>query len=123
MSVITKMLRQRAVYWAPVGVDNYGKATYATPVVVRCRWEDRSEEFLTMDGDRAMSTACVYVGQDVLLKGVLYLSLLPTSATDEEHLAEIDQSDPFAQDGAWEIRKFSKMGNFKCTEFLREATL
>lgn len=31
---------QSAIYWAPIGYDGYGSATYADPVEIKCRWDN-----------------------------------------------------------------------------------
>ena len=114
MGIITKMLKQTAVYWAPSGADEYGIPTWATPVEISCRWEDSTAEFTDADGERKMSKAIVYVSQDVEERGVLLLSDLNSG---------IDQDNPKANDGAWEIRRFDKLPNLKVSEYLRTAYL
>ena len=115
MSIITKMLKGTAVYWAPIGRDKYGQPTWtSSPVQIKVRWQDVHEEFMDAEGDRQISIAKVFVGQDVVVKGVLLRGDLTSS---------VDQDDPKANDDAWEIRKFNRLPNFKETEFLRTAFL
>ena len=114
MSIITTMLRQTAVYWSPLSVDEYGQPTWNAPVELAVRWEDKIEAFMDADGERQFSRAVVFVESDVILKGVLLLSAL----VDVDNL-----TDPKANEGAWEIRKFDKLPNLKNTEFLRTAFL
>lgn len=114
MGIITRMLKQTAVYWAPLGVDEFGQPTWDTPVEVAVRWEDRAEEFLNQEGDRQMSRSVVYVGQDVEVNGVLLLGELTSS---------VDQDDPKSNTGAWEIRRFEKLPNLRVTEYLRTVFL
>lgn len=114
MSLITRMLKQTAVYWALAGTDDNGQPTYENPVEISCRWEDVTMEFLDAFGETQMSQARVYVSQDVTIGGVLLLGELSSS---------VDQDDPKANAGAWEIRRFAKEPNFKATEFLRTVML
>jgi hypothetical protein len=114
MSIITKVLKQTAVYWAPSGTNAYGQPTYSAPVEIAVRWDDMSEEFLGPDGDRELSRAKVMVASDVELRGVLMLGDLGSS---------VDQDDPKANEGAWEIRMFKKIGTIKQTEYFRQAFL
>jgi hypothetical protein len=114
MGIITKMLKQTAVYWEKTGVDDYGQPTWAAPIEIRCRWEDRTEEFVSPEGTREASMAVVYVGQDVVVGGVLMLGLLGSS---------VDENDPKANLGAWEIRSFSKLPDLKAKQFLRTVML
>ena len=114
MSIITKMLKQKAVYWAPSGLDEFGQPTWGSPVEISVRWEDKHEQFMDDDGERQLSRALVFVSQDVEVKGVLLLSVLDGS---------VIQDDPKANQDAWEIRKYDRLPNFKATEFLRSAFL
>ena len=108
MSLITKALRQRAVYW-PLGsaetggfdTDDYGQPAYAAAYELACRWEDVSEEFLDGKGERSFSNSHVMVGNDVMVGGVLWLGNL------------VDVTDllvPKNNAGAWEIKRFDKSG-------------
>ena len=114
MSIITRMLKQTGVYWAPSDLDVYGKPTWDAPVEISVRWEDVVVEFMDPEGEIKLSTARVYVSQDVLVKGVLLLSSLTSS---------VDEDDPKANEGAYEIRRSEKLPNLRATEFLRTTYL
>ena len=121
MSIITRMRKQTAVYWALEGVesggddyDNFGQPQYTTPVELTVRWEARTEEFLDSQGTRVLSNAIVYAGQDVDIAGVLMLGEL-TDITDADN--------PKENDDAWEIKRFEKLPNLRNTEFLRTVFL
>jgi hypothetical protein len=121
MSIITKMLKQDCVYWPLASsesggrsFDNYGQPVLSEPIEIKCRWEDVSEEFITSDGTKLMSKAKVYVDRDVDKGGVLMLGVLD-DITDSENVKE--------NEGAWEIKRFDKLPNFRATEFLRTAFL
>lgn len=109
--IITKMLKQTAIYWAPSGTDKHGGPTWGAPVELLCRWEDRSEEFLDSKGERRQSSAVVYVSADVEVRGMLKLGEL-TSGTGA----------PRAE-GASEIERFDKLPDFRARQFLRTAYL
>jgi len=121
MSIISRMLKQTAVYWAPaendtggVAVDDYGQPLYADPAELSCRWEDANEEFLSPDGQRRLSRAVVYVESDVRVGGLLMLG----------ELADVTDSDnPRNNMDAHEIRAFFKAPNLRATEYLRKAVL
>jgi hypothetical protein len=112
MGIITKMRKQKAVYWPPSTYDAYGQPTMGTAVQIDCRWEDKSEQFLDANGQEQLSNAIVYVSQDVALGGMLWLGLLASAPVN-----------PKADDDAWEIRKFEKLPNLKASEFLRTVML
>ena len=121
MSIITRMLKQTAVYWtlaasesAGEDWDDAGQPQWATPTEIECRWEDSQVEFVGKDGTRLLSRSVVYVDRDVDIGGVLMLGEL-TDITEDENVLE--------NDGAWEIRGFSKVPTLKATEFLRTAYL
>jgi len=114
IGIATKVMKQKAVYWAPSAPDDFGKPQYESPEEIDCRWEDSIEEFIGPNGDREMSRAKLIVNQDLLVKGYLWLGEL-TDLTDEDV--------PENNSGAWEIRAFLKTPNFKGTAFLREVYL
>ena len=116
MSIITKMRKQTAVYWAPGdrAYDNFGQPLYANPVEIACRWEDVAVEFLDANGNTQISRSRVYVDQDVRLSGVLMLGPLDDVTYS---------SQPKQNENAWEIRRFDKLPTLKATEFLRTAYL
>jgi len=121
MSFITRMLKQTCVYW-PLGseesggvdVDNYGQLIYASPVELKCRWDDEVMEVLDAQGTIFISHAKLYIDRDVSIGGVLMLGTLD----DVEYI-----DDPKANEGAYEIKAFLKNPNLKATEFSRTAVL
>ena len=114
MSIITKMRKQTAVYWAKSGLDSYGQLTYSTPVEISCRWEDTIQEFIGTNGVRQLSQSVVYVDRDMYVGDILKLGELDSG---------VDQDTPMDNSGAWEIRSFGKSPNLKNTEYLRTALL
>ena len=46
----TRLLNQTAVYWGSPSYDGYSKRTFATPVEVSVRWEDKQELFTDSQG-------------------------------------------------------------------------
>ena len=116
MRILTKMLKQTAVYWplGSAGYDNYGQPIPATPIEIRCRWEDVNEEYISSSGTREVSRAKVFVDRDVDVGGVLMLGML----TDVD-----DVNNPKANEGAWEIKRFDKIPTLKADQFLRRVFL
>lgn len=114
MGIIKKMLKQKAVYWPPAGVDQGGQPVYAGPLEIKCRWEERAVEYLKPDATPAVSQSVVFVDRDLELGGVLWLGLLD---------AVLDFVDPLRNEGAGEINGWSKVGNLRSTEFVRKAFL
>ena len=113
MSIIVKMRRQKAVYWVPGKRLPDGRATWADPVVIDCRWQEDNQVYRGTDGDEHVAAATVYTDRDVELDGALLLSdTAPTT----------DKNDPLKH-GALLIKQFGKIPNLKNTQVLRTAYL
>jgi hypothetical protein len=114
MSLISRMRRQDAVYWAPGSNDRFGNPTNSQPVQIKCRWETIITQIVNSEGREVLSHSLVYVDRDVVVGGILWLGTL-------EQLTS--QSEPFKNQGAAEIIRFDKTPNIRNTETLREAYL
>jgi hypothetical protein len=68
------------------------------------------QEFIKDDGEERFSRSIVYVDRDMKVGDVLMLGSLDSG---------VDEDDPKANDGAWEVSRFSKFPNLKASEFLR----
>lgn len=114
MSVLTR-LSDDAVYFPPSTVGRDGQRSFGEPVAIKCDWLDSKEEFLDKNGGKQVSKAVVFVDQDVELLGVLWHGTI----------AELtSESEPFKNEGAYEIRKFDKVSRLRrLTEFVRVAYL
>lgn len=81
MKILSRMRRQKAVYWAPTGTVADGEATFAKPIELRVRWEGML--FMTRDDPRTKeesSREVVYVDRILKRGGFLWkgsLSELP----------------------------------------------
>ncbi len=108
MSLIKRMRKQKAVYWARGSPDVYGEFTFADPVEIDCRWEDTAQEYLDPQGETKTSKSIVYVDRvmspgDRLLEGELD--------------SNVDMADSF------EIQRFDRLPNIRNTEVLLTAFL
>ena len=119
---IARVATQTAVYWGTPVEDGHGSRTFADPVEISCRWEDRVEKISRVGtggrlGEELNSTARVFVTQDVDEQGWLYLGDLDDLDSDEE-------ADPETADGAYEIQRFDKSPVLGATnKFIRTAYL
>lgn len=112
---IKKVTVQTAVYWSCPTNDGYGGFTFADPVEIPVRWEDRTEVITAGDGSQYVSKAKILVTQDVDEGGYLYLGSL-------SDLTEAQKTDPTRLPTAWKIRRFDKVPMiFKTDEFVRTA--
>ena len=115
MALITKMLKQKAVYWAKASTDVYGADSWSAAAEISVRWEEKHVYYRNKNGVEVVSNAVVYVGSDVVEGGWLWqgtLLSLPSGSTDPRKVA-----------GAWQIGGFNKTPNLKCTLYLRTAYL
>ncbi len=114
MSVIKKMRKQKAVWWARnATADRYGSYTFAAPIEISCRWDDVGEEYVNPKGETVVSRSVVYPDRvlrtgDMLRAGVI--------ESDEP-------ADPTAVDTAFEVQRFDTTPNFRATENLYTAYL
>lgn len=115
MSIITRMLREKAVYWAPGqgDFDNFGKPITEEPVLISCRWEEIAEMFLDEEGNEVLSNARVYVDRDVESRG--YLKRLGQTGL----LSNLDSTVWDQNNGVFIVRKFNSLPKLGYSEFLR----
>jgi len=120
-ALITRMCTQTAVYWGSPVDDGYGTKTFADPVEISCRWEDRAEKISWQGasrlGEEIVSRAQVFTTQDVDELGWLFLG-------DLDDLSSAEEADPMSVDTAFEIKRFDKTPAMRSTtEFSRVAYL
>lgn len=108
MSVIKKMRKQTAVYWARTTSDHYGRFSYQPPVEVKCRWDDTIQEFVNATGEKQASRAVAYVDTIMVPGDRIKRGVLETDTP----------LDPLSIDDAFEIRRFDQIPNFRATETL-----
>ena len=111
MSWYSRTLRQTATYWAPASVSGvYQTPTWTVPVAISVRWEEKSERFVDRGGAELMSSATVWLNQDVVEGGYLFLG---TSVI----------ASPKSVDGAFPIKKFDSQTDIKGRLTVRKALL
>jgi hypothetical protein len=111
-----KILKQRAVYWAPAGTDAAGATAFADPIEILCRWTDENVLFIDRQGRQAVSRATVMVDRDVALSAAM--GLMPEGGKVGDYTGN-----PLAIAGVYEIKGFKKIADRKGTRFFREAVL
>lgn len=100
------------VHWPRSAVDERGQPVFGDAVSLRCRWENKAEEFIDAGGTRRVSNAVVYVGVDLSPGDKLYLGRMSDLDSDLSVPAE-----------AMEILGFEKIPTLKATKFLRRCYL
>lgn len=116
MSIITKVLKQTAVYWGPPVEDGDGDFTAAEPVEISCRWDNVEGEVDDPRTHDKLDNSVVMVDRDVEVDGRLYLGTLGSLSPGARLF-------PDRVSGTKRISGFKKIPNFKATEFYREAHL
>jgi len=114
LRIITKILKQKCVYWSTGEFDEFGQPSFGPAVELKCRWVDQQQEVIKKDGTIACSRTAVNVESDVVLGGVLMKGEL----ADVEHVNE-----PTKNAGAFEILRFDKVPDIKGSQYIRVAYL
>ena len=112
-SSITRNLNQTAVYWGSPVENGYGGVSYADPIEISCRWEDKQQIIGTITGNQIigfqnMSRAIVYVDRDLDVDGWLMLGTLD-DLTESSGDSSGEYYDPHQVAGAFIIKRFEKM--------------
>ena len=108
MGFETIFLRQKITYWKKTGVDGYNEESYAAPVTLKARWEDRSSVVLNNFGVEVISMSRVYLAQDVIVDDYLMNGI--STATDPRKINE-----------AFRVLNFRKVPDLTATNFERRA--
>ena len=109
-SYIKRNLKQTATYWSPGTNDGFGGVSWGAPVEVKCRWEEKVQQFIDFSGNETVSNAIVYVDTDVETMGYLFEG---TSAS----------TDPTTLSAAKQIRLYNKTPSLKANIFERKVYL
>lgn len=80
MAYYTDDMNQVATYWAPLGLDAFGKPTYSAPITIACRWQDKVDLVRDANGRQVVSMAIVYPAQPVRPQGWMALGDLTATA-------------------------------------------
>lgn len=111
MGIITRMRRQKAVYWAPRRPGDFSEEAYELPVEIACRWEDKEVWLRDERGNQTLYQSTVYVDRDLAKGGRLQLTTL----------AALESSEPTIQ--ARYVKRFNKTPKLNLRETLRVAYL
>ena len=64
MSIITRMRKQDAVYWAYSGLDEFGQVEVGDPAEIKVRWEDIDLINKTMKRQNPIVTSIEFIGHN-----------------------------------------------------------
>jgi len=102
-----------ATYFGSPTTDGFGAVTFATPVLINCRWSEANIKFMTATGDEAVSRAVIHTDQDLDVGGYLYHGELNTNTV----------LDPSTIKKAYPIRQFLVSPDIANLQFNRRAML
>ena len=112
MRLLTRMLKQKMVYWAPSATpDAYGRPQYEDGVEMSCRWEVKAQEFINPQGDKKISSVVIYSQEDLETGGLVLLGTLD----------DVDYDGDARAQGAVEIQQVGRVPNLRAKQFLKQA--
>ena len=86
LKFISKVCVQTAVYWSAPSPNGFGEMQFASPVEIKCRWDDTTEIITNKHGAVVNSRATLLVTQQLDENGYLFLgSLEDLSAEQKEN--------------------------------------
>lgn len=106
--MLSNNYRDILTYWGAPTPDGEGGETFPTPRQLKGRWEDRNDEFNTATGETLISRSTVFVLEDVIVGGYLFLG---TSV----------QTVPTNEAAAQEIKAFIKVPSIRYNDYERRA--
>lgn len=110
MSILHAFFNQQITYWAPGSPDGFGGFLYAEPVILKAKWEDRTELITDAFNNEYVSRSRVFVDRDMQVDGYLYLGV--------SHAV-----DPRTVNGAHRIRDFRKIPDLNAADYERRVFL
>lgn len=96
MTIGAASYRQIATYWGSPSQGGFGGTTFAAPILIKCKWEDRTEVFTDSTGSEKTSTAIVWTFDRLedggyLVRGDSSLVMDPTTLDDALEIKRSDE--------------------------------
>lgn len=111
---LERNFRQDVTHWPVTGTDGFGGFAFAEPILLRGRWEEKSEVFINQDNESVLSKAIVYVNSDVTNGDFVALGDFATE--------EVRVLDP-TEVSAFRIRNYGKITDLSALQALRKLWL
>ncbi len=99
---MTRAYRDDVTIWVVGDEDGYGDYSYGSPRLLKGRWEDVQEEFISRDGEKSFSNANVYLNQNTVIK-----------LGDYVYKGVSENVDPSLLDDAFPIKKLSAIPDLR----------
>lgn len=118
-NVAKRFTVQTCVYWGTPVIDDDKGWTFAAPVEIDCRWDEKQELKIGFDGNTFTSQAIVLVNIDLDRRGYLCLNTIAGLTS-----AGYDTTNPLEIPSAFIIQQFEKIpAPRKDDDFVRTAFL
>lgn len=112
MSILEGKLPNKLTWWRVTGNDGFGGDSFASPVLIDGRWEDRQETFYgALDRRELISKAVVFVDRDMSVGDFLCRG------------DQVAQSSPVAVSGALKIQRYEKIPDLRNLDVVRRTVL
>lgn len=103
--------RQIATYWGSPSQGGAGEVTFAAPIRMQCRWEDKNEKFIDAAGAEKTSRSIVWTFSELEVGGYLIQG-------DQTGVA-----DPTSLQDAMEIKRSDEIPDLRLLNYERKAYL
>lgn len=107
------MLHETAVWWANAVNTGEGGRSFAEPVEIAVRWEERGELYIDAAGQEKRSSAVIFSSEEVKVGDYLYLGTL----------GDLSSADPLLVAAAYEVKAIAAVPNANGSEHQRNAYL
>ena len=107
--MLARNYKDEVTHWA-VTPGDFGSFTFAAPVTVKGRWEEKSVLFRTPEGEEEVSKSIVFITCDVDVDDYLFLG-------------ESVVADPTSISDTHQVRQFMKTPDIRSVEYERRAIL
>lgn len=91
MAIYSRNMMQNATYFPPDGQTAFGEVQYGAAQSVLVRWQDKTDLFRDDEGRERVSSAVVYVDQEVAIGGRLGLGTM-TDAADAKEIRNVGKT-------------------------------
>jgi hypothetical protein len=98
MRIISECQKDYLIYWEYSGSDQYGQPTYATPVQMKCRWDDCTKQIFDQDGSPVFSKNELITQKRLKLKGLVKKGKLTASINQASPKANSDVHEVIASE-------------------------
>ena len=113
MGMEQRALNEDVTHWSFTGQDSYNGYTFASPVLLRGRWQGKDHLQEQTDDREELSNAEVYISADVQIGDFIAMG---------DH-TDPSVADPLTVAGAWKIRDFDRKTDLRNLNTIRKAIL